>query len=188
MRLPRFAALLLTSAAACSAPPAHERAVIEYVEAIRANDCEKAFALLSTTVQAAIRAEDEAQSEEKRGGIISRVPPRELYCSAGPYDRVKLHRTRTAWRNTSEAEVHLIEAVPAGHLVPGFWPTRTEYQPMALRVVLESTAWKVQDARLLEELNRRSRARQEALESRRKAQEWNRRLGVNVGPREGRKP
>lgn len=188
MRLPRLTALLLTAATACRVPPAHEQVVIEYVNAIRANDCEKAFALLSATVQTALRAEDQAGSDEMHSRISSRLPSRELYCSAGPYERVKLHRTRTAWRNASEAEVHLMEAVPAGHLVPGFWPTRTELRPMAVRVVLESTTWKVQDARLLEELHQRSRIRQEALQSRRKAQEWNRRVGANVGPRKDRQP
>jgi len=172
---------------ACGAPPPYERAVIEYVRAIRANDCDRAFSLLSARVQAALRAEQQ-QQHSRRNRVESHLSLHALYCAAGPYERVKLQKTRTAWRSGADAEVHLTEAVPAGYLIPGFWPTRTESKPLPMRVVLDPTGWKVDDQRLLAELRGRARARQEELAAQRKAQEWNCRRGVTLRPRDEQHP
>ena len=176
MRLIAVPALLLICAA-CGAPPAHEQVVIDYVEATRKGECERAFALLSAKTQSALRAEELAQREESRFRVESRGPLLALYCAAGRFDRVKLRKTRTAWRRGARAEVHLIEAVPAGHLVPGFWPTRTELEAIPQLVVLEGGEWRIEERSVLRELEFRARQRRELDESIRKMEEWNRRHG-----------
>lgn len=153
----------------------HERAVIEYVEAVREADCGRAFSLLSSPLQQAVLAEEKAETT-KAGWYRPSAPIARVYCNAGLYDRVQLGKANTAWRKGPIAEIALIEAVPAGHLVPGFWPTRTDYQPMLKSALLEGSEWKVHDPYLDDELQRRKRYRDDALEIERKTREYNERL------------
>lgn len=161
MRLPRMPVVLLLLGDSCHPRPAHEQVLVRHVQAVRDGDCDLAFSLLASRVQAALRAEAEVQSDDERRRIAPRLPVQELYCSRGPYDRVELRRTRTAWLTDAAAEVHLMEEVPAGHLVPGFWPTRTDLQPMPKKVVREGSAWRIEDEVLLRHLQQQARARAE---------------------------
>lgn len=176
-------AFLLVTLVGCGPRPEHERVVIEYVTAIRTGDCEQALALLSGDLRASVLAEENAQERERQRGMIAGNTVRDLYCSPGPYERVQLRKTRTARLSGHSADVHLIEAIPAGHVIPGFWPTRTDLESRPIRVVLETGQWKIDDAHVSADLQRRARARQERDEAERRARERNARRGLPPRPR-----
>jgi hypothetical protein len=157
----RFALLsaLLTSTWSCTARSAPERAVIQYVELVRAGQCNEAFRQLSPRLRDALQVEVHAREEERHLLFNPPAPIETLYCSAGLFERVKLRRTRTAMVGDSVADVRLVEAQPAGHLVPGFWFTRIEYVDIPMRAVTENGEWRVESLGTLQALDRSQRAR-----------------------------
>jgi hypothetical protein len=106
-----------------------------------------------------LRVEERAREEERNLLFDPPGPIETLYCDAGPFERVKLARTRSAMVGEGAADVRLADAQPAGHLVPGFWPTRIEYVDIPLRAVTENGEWRVENVSTLQALERFQQAR-----------------------------
>lgn len=163
--------MLCLALGACARRPAHEQAVIDYVEAVRAGNCESAFSLLSARTRDALEAERSAHRGRTSDSTVDA-----LYCSPGPLERVKLEKTRTKSVEQSAATVELIERVPSGYLIPGFWPTGHEDRTIEVRVLREEEMWRVERDSLLEELERRARVREVESAIERRVREENERL------------
>ena len=144
--------VLLPGAWSCTRRSEPERAVIGYVEHVREGRCEDAFRQLSSRYRDALEAERRAREAERAESTDPPEPIEILYCNPGPMDRVDLDRTRLAHATDSVADVRMVERVPAGHLVPGFWATRRDDVERPMRVVMEGGAWRVEDPRMLESL------------------------------------
>lgn len=156
---PALLLVLLAVVTGCTPRPEPERAVIRYVELIREGRCDDAVRQLSSRMRAAMQAEAEARAREPE--LANPPAPAEAHvCNRGRFDRVKLRRTRSAPAGENAADVWLVEAQPAGHLVPGFWSTRTDYVEMPpIRAVREDGTWRVEDPPILETLERQARHR-----------------------------
>ena len=157
---------LLAAAWGCTPRPAPERAVIRYVELVRAGDCAEAFRHLSPRLQDALQAESRSRAEERHLLADPPAPIETLYCDAGHFERVELRRTHSAMVDGDLADVRLVEAQPAGHLVPGFWPTRTAYVDLPMRAVVSAGRWRVENPGTLQALERSQRRRSERADAR----------------------
>jgi hypothetical protein len=170
---PLLATALLVAQLGCGDPPhrPEERAVMEFVTAVRSGQCPAAYEMLSSEMKRALREEAKA-----RGSSRSRAELAAMYCTGGVYDRVDLEKTHTESSDGRIALVNLVERVPAGHLIPGFWPTRVDERPMPMRAILEGSVWRVEHPIVLESLHQLARRRQEEERIRRETTEYNERL------------
>lgn len=152
---------------------AHELRAIQYVEVVREERCAHAFAMLTSEVQELLRREAAAAARENR---VEADPPSRFYCHPPVYSRVELEKTRTVAAAGEVAEVHVVERVPTRFLVPGFWPTKHEDQPIPFILRKESGSWRVEPPRLREELAARARSRQLREDALEKARRYNERF------------
>lgn len=162
-------------AAACEPPrrPDHESTAIAYVDAVRNARCGEAFSLLTSELQNALRLEAAASAHE---GAAQHDLPSRFYCYPPRYDRVDLKQTRTNMVHAGVAHVLVVEVVPTRFLVPGFWPTKHEAQPMVFVVRQESGTWRVEPPALREELAAVARSREARRQATEHARQYNERL------------
>lgn len=119
---------------ACRPETAPVRAARTYAAAVRKNDCALMWSLLAAGARANI--------ESRHTWHPAFESERAAYCGQFrvPFDpgSVKLR-----WIQDDHALVSVMERVPAGFLVPGFWPTRFEARPWDFPLVREQGAWKI---------------------------------------------
>jgi hypothetical protein len=138
--------ITLTALVACGRPVEPPvRAVQEFLAAVHARDCARAWTYFSTETRARI----EVQSRER----VRREPyyaeqfaPQNLYCLPTYAHRFHAYQPQTAQltdQSSGEALVTLKRHDASGFRMPGFFPTSTDVVEVEIRLIEENGAWKL---------------------------------------------
>lgn len=155
-------ALILTLAVACSRHSGPEKALEDYVAAIREGRCADARKLISYRSEQALRYLEENPQHPQNP-----LPITEYYCGQFAFEDCKPSKIEL----TSLTGEAAIVTMPCGRsqdsILPGFSSPFLKYEPRNTSLVLESGQWRVEEPhaiRIFEIKTREDEFRRQALE------------------------
>jgi len=143
-----FAAVL----GACSQEPAPTPSpddpvaiVRAFLVAVRAEDCERAWAFLSQATRSRAGA---LAAERRQSDLPGRAPvdAESLYCVPSSLHRFHQHEVNSAEllsRTATQAVVEVVRREGRDYRLPGFWPARWEFFPEQIELTREAGSWRL---------------------------------------------